>query len=200
MSPRGFLGLIGVGLATGLTLLAMIYAFAHVSGAHFNPAITFAMAATRRIKGEEALGYVLAQLLGSILAAILLVTIVPRAAVVHIGVTDVSVGVSWSAAVLAEAVMTFLLVTVIFALAVDRRGAGEMIGLAVFGVVASAHISIGVLTGAALNPARAFGPALVSGYWATQSVYWFGPLMGAFAAALAYEYALRPKRGHDMTV
>ncbi|MBI2075872.1 MAG: aquaporin [Candidatus Aenigmarchaeota archaeon] len=182
------LGIVGIALAHGLVLMSMIYATRHISGAHVNPAVTIAMLVTKKIQIEEGLGYIVFQLLGAAIAGLFLSSIFAGApASVHLGVTDLAAGVSPNTGILLEAVLTFFLVFVIFAVAVDSRGLADVSGLAI-GLVLTFDILVGgSLTGAAMNPARAFGPAIASGYWTTQPVYWIGPVIGAVIAALIYD-------------
>ncbi|MDP2717720.1 MAG: aquaporin [Candidatus Micrarchaeota archaeon] len=185
----GALGLLGVAVAHGLVLMSMIYAVGHVSGAHVNPAVTAAMWVTRQIRGHTALLYVVAQLLGAALAGFLLLGIFP-AATANLGVPDLGANVSFFQGILVEAVLTFFLVFTIFGVAVDKRAPAGVYGAAIGLVLTFDILFGGLLTGGAMNPARAFGPALASGYWATQLVYWIGPLVGAIVAGLSYRYLL----------
>lgn len=185
---NGALGLVGIALAHGLVLMSMIYATRHISGAHVNPAVTIAMLAAKKMQIKDGIGYIASQLLGAAIAGLLLSNIFANApASVHLGVTDLAAGVSPSTGMLLEAVLTFFLVFVVFAVAVDSRGLADVSGLAI-GLVLTFDILVGgLLTGAAMNPARAFGPAIASGYWTTQLVYWIGPITGAIIAALVYD-------------
>jgi MIP family channel proteins len=185
---NGSLGLTGIALAHGLVLMSMVYATRHISGAHVNPAVTIAMLVTKKMQIKDGAGYIVFQLLGAAIAGLFLSVIFASApASVHLGVTDLAAGISPSTGMLLEAVLTFFLVFVIFAVAVDSRGLADVSGLAI-GLVLTFDILVGgLLTGAAMNPARAFGPAIASGYWTTQAVYWIGPVVGAVIAALIYD-------------
>ena len=183
---NGSLGILGIALAHGTALLAFIYAFNHISGAHFNPAVTIAMWVVKKIEGAVAIGYIVAQLAGAVLAGILIEGI--------FGSSQLAVpqptGIGLSLAILVEAVLTFLLVLVVFGIIVDRRSHTSHAGLAI-GLVFAALTMVGYsLTGAALNPAKVFGPALVANFWTGHVVYWFGPVAGAVAAALVYEFGV----------
>lgn len=190
--------LLGVAIAHGLALATMITALGHVSGGHFNPAVTAAALFTRRIKPELGVLYIVFQILGGIFGAFLLVAATPStwwdAPGVHLGTPAVRDGLSTAKAVLVEAVLTFFLVLVVFGTAMDernpaRRAAGFAIGLAVtMGILAG-----GWFTGAALNPARAFGPALLARFWDNQYVYWAGPLLGGIVAGFVYDTAYLPR-------
>src|SRR5215475_5896429 len=187
----GGMGLLGIALAHGLAIGVMICAIGHVSGGHFNPAVTMAFWVTKRLSTPEVFGYWISQLLGGIAAAFFLKAILPREDAwlpVLGGTPDLARDFTRLPAIGLEAVATFFLVFVVFAAAVDeassaRPYAGFCIGLTItLGILA-----IGPLTGAALNPARAFGPALASTHWANQGVYWVGPLLGGFFAGLLYD-------------
>jgi len=188
----GRVGLVGVALAHGLAIGTMVSATGHISGGHLNPAVTTGFVVARRMTARMGAAYVLAQLVGASVGGFLLVASFPEAArqAVHLGTPALGRGVTPGVGIVVEAILTFLLVFTIFGVAVDTRGprgtAGLMIGL----VIAMDILAGGVLTGAAMNPARAFGPALFSGTWQSQMVYWVGPLLGGALAALLYETAL----------
>ncbi len=186
-------GLVGVALAHGLVIAVMVSAVGHISGAHFNPAVTAALLVTRRIAPALAAVYLAAQLAAAVLGA-LLVRVVAGVEAVEAGTPRLFGGYGWGDAVVLEAVLTFFLVWVVFATAVDPRGTFKSIaGLAIGLTITLDILAGGPLTGAAMNPARALGPELVGGVWDDALVYWIGPLVGAAAAALAYEYLyLRP--------
>ena len=142
--------------------------------------------------------YLVAQLLGAVLGAVLLELVLPDALTdaVSLGVPALGLGIGAGGAVVLEAILTFLLVWVIFATAADERGTFKSIAGLAIGFTITLDILIGgPLTGAAMNPARAFGPELVSGEWGDFWVWWVGPLIGGALAALAYEALyLRPSR------
>jgi aquaporin TIP len=176
--------LLVIAVAHGLALATMISALGSWSGAHFNPAVTFGFVITRRMSMTSAITYWVSQLAGAIAASFLLRSIVPGEAgeAVHFGVPMLAAGVSVSQGLLLEFVMTFLLVTAVWGTAVDERG--PRIGGFGIGLVLTMGILVGgPLTGAALNPARAFGAACASGVWTHHWIYWVAPLAaGAFAA------------------
>jgi aquaporin Z len=188
--------LIGVALAHGLAIGVMVSALGHISGAHFNPAITFGFLITRRIKPSLAVVYVVAQLAGAALAALLVQQLLPRAGTeaVKLGVPAVGGGVNAGAAFGLEAILTFFLAWVVFATAVDPRGTFKSIaGLAIGLTITFDILFGGPFTGAAMNPARAFGPQLIGDYWSNGWVWYAGPLLGAAVAAVMYELLyLRP--------
>ena len=190
---EGKLGVTGIALAHGLALMAMIYTVMSVSGAHLNPAVTAAMWATKKIKTKEGFWYIVAQLIGSAIAGLFLVLIFPNGRAINFGAPALASGITLFGGILIEAVFTFLLVVTIYGTAVDKRSPTASIGLAIGVIVIVALLIAGPLTGAALNPARAFGPALVAGFWTNQFVYWIGPIIGALIAGLVYNHLLLEK-------
>jgi MIP family channel proteins len=183
-----------VAIAHGLALAVMISALGTWSGAHFNPAVTFGFWITRRMSLTSAITYWVSQLLGAIAASFLLRAVVPGepGAAVHFGVPMLAAGVSVGQGFLLEFVMTFFLVTAVWGTAVDERGpriGGFGIGLAV-----TMDILVGgPLTGAAMNPARAFGAACASGVWTDHWLYWVAPIAGGAAAARIYKSLMSPR-------
>ena len=190
--------LIGVAIAHGVAIAVMVSAVGHISGGHFNPAITVGFLVTRRIKPALALLYWLAQFGGAALAALLLRDLLPRASsdAVHLGVPALGGGVNASAGFGLEAILTFFLAWVVFASAVDPRGTFKSIAGLAIGLTITIDILFGgPYTGAAMNPARAFGPQLVGDHWSHAWVWYAGPVLGAAVAAAAYELLyLRPAR------
>ncbi len=183
-AETGAFGQLGVALAFGLAITTMIYALGHVSGAHFNPAVSFGFALTRHFPWSSAAAYWGAQAAGAIGAALLL-----RASlgdVAHVGATLPSG--SDRQAFLWEVVLTFFLMLVIMAVATDTRAVGEAAALAVGGTVALCALVGGPVSGASMNPARSLGPALVSGDLDALWIYLLAPLVGASLGALAYQY------------
>ena len=184
--------IVAVALANGLAIGIMVSNLGHISGGHFNPSITLAFLATRRIVLSLAVMYWAAQLLGAIAAAAILRAIFP-----HIGdAIPNAPGISDGKALLVEIVLTFFLVWAVWATAVDLRGAFKSIAGLAIGLTITMDVFVGgPLTGAAMNPARAFGPELIGNFWGNAWVYWAGPAIGALIAGLAYEYLyLRPVR------
>lgn len=188
--------LTAIGLAHGLAIGVMASAVGHISGGHFNPAVTLGFVVTRRIEARLAATYWFAQLIGAVLAAFMLTWLLPQNQVdaVNLGAPAVGNGIGAGSAVVIEAVLTFFLVWVIFATAADPRGTFASIAGLAIGLTITLDIYIGGLyTGAAMNPARAFGPDLVQNVWSDAWVWWVGPLVGGALAALLYEYLyLRP--------
>jgi aquaporin TIP len=182
--------IVAVALANGLAIGIMVTNLGHISGGHFNPAITLGFVVTRRIAPVLAAVYWVAQLLGAIVAALLLRAVFP-----HIeGAVPHAPGISDGKALLVEIVLTFFLTWAVFATAVDARGAFKSIAGLAIGLTITMDVFMGgPLTGAAMNPARAFGPELVSGFWGEAWIYWVGPAVGSLIAAVAYEWLyLRP--------
>ncbi|MFL5591412.1 MAG: MIP/aquaporin family protein [Ktedonobacteraceae bacterium] len=188
---HGAIGLLGIALAHGLALAIVITIFAATSGGHINPAVTIAMLVTRRIAPLLGILYIVAQLVGATLAGLLLQAIYPQAVwqAAQLGTPNLAPGVSFGTGVLVEAVLTFFLLLAVFGTAVDPRA--PKIGGFGIGLTVLVDILVGgALTGAAMNPARAFGPALAGGFWQNALVYWIGPIIGAVIAALIYEYVI----------
>jgi aquaporin NIP len=183
---------VGVALAFGCVILAAVYAVGHISGAHLNPAVTFGFWLSGRFPSRDVAPYILAQLVGATCAAFGLRAVLGQAASAAATVPAVGIG----AALGTETTLTFVLMLVIMAVATDARVAGTVAGLAVGAVVAAAALAGGPLTGASMNPARSFGPALATGTWTAHWVYWIGPVVGAALAALTYDY-LRQGTPHD---
>jgi aquaporin NIP len=178
------LGHIGVAIVFGLVIMAMIYAVGHVSGAHFNPSVSFAFALTRHFPWRRAGAYWLAQVAGAVAAAALL-----RASLgdhAHVGATLPSG--SQAQAFLWELILTFFLMFVIMSVATDTRAVGEAAAIAIGGTVGLDAMFGGPITGASMNPARSIGPALVSGDLHALWLYIAAPLAGAALGALAYQF------------
>ena len=181
--------LVGVALANGLTIAVMASAVGHISGGHFNPAVTLGFLVTRRIGPALAALYWLAQIAGAVLGALALRALFPSEANLDTGVPVVNPAINDLQGVVIEALLTFFLVWVVFATAVDPGGAFKTIsGLAIGLTVAIGVLATGPLTGAAMNPARALGPEIVFNSWDDFWVYLVGPPVGAAVAALAYEW------------
>jgi aquaporin TIP len=189
---------LAVAAAHGLILAIMVSALGHISGGHFNPAVTFGFLITRRIVPLLAGAYWVAQFLGATLAALILKWIYPDQVVEasKLGAPVLNDRIGVAPGLVLETVMTFFLVWVVFATAADPRGTFKSIAGFAIGLTIGADILIGgPLTGAAMNPARAFGPQLVSGEWADWWIWYVGPLLGGALAALSYEFLyLRPVR------
>lgn len=181
-----------ISIAHGGAIALMVYAFGHVSGAHINPAVTIPMIITKKISPKDGAAYIGSQVAGAIAAAATLKAILPElGAAVNFGTqggpSDIINGNIGSAFAL-EAIFTFFLVTVIFMVAVHKKASPGWHGFSIGGMVFLLHI-VGVpLTGASMNPARTFGPALVSGAWEFQWLYWVAPILGGVVAGLVMNY------------
>ncbi len=181
--------LVAIALAHGLAIAFLVYATANISGGHINPAVTFAAFLTKNISAARGLMFVAAQLGGAVIGALLLLATIPDAADTNLGAHALGPDVSVSMGLLMEIVVTFALVFVIFATAVDPSGMGNLAPLAIGLAVLVDHILAVPITGASMNPARSFGPALVAGEWGDQWIYWVGPLIGGAVAGLVYQFA-----------
>ncbi len=186
-------GLVPVALAHGLILSVMVTAMMRISG-HFNPAVTLGFLATRRIEPIMAGLYILAQLLGAMLAAYALRATFPDVlfTATRGGGQSISLDITGGQALALEAIATFLLMIAVFGTAVDPR-APKVGGFAIGLTVTANTLMIGPLTGASMNPARSFGPAVASGIFEGQWVFWTGPILGAVAGALLYDQLFLPR-------
>ena len=164
--------------------MTMIYALGHISGAHFNPAVTLSFAITRHLPWPRAIGYWAAQLAGAIAAAVLLRELFGNTA--NLGATLPN-GSDRQSLVL-EGFLTFFLMFVIISVATDVRAVGQAAAIAIGGTVGLEAMFAGPISGASMNPARSLGPALVSGTWESQWIYVVGPLVGAVLGALCYQF------------
>ena len=187
---KGGVGLLGIALAHGLAIGIMVTAVGHISGGHLNPAVTIGFWVTRKMSTFDALLYWIAQLAGGAAAAYLIRWIIPEDTwrAVWLGTPALASGFSRLAGMITEGVMTFFLVFVVFATAADERGAFAKIAGFAIGLTVTMDILMGgPITGAAMNPARAFGPALAAHQWANHGVYWVGPLAGGVVAGALYD-------------
>lgn len=194
-------GLLAIAVAEGLAIATMVSALMHVSGAHFNPAVTIGVWIAQKIKSVEALAYIGAQLVGATLGAVVLRVAFPKTLLIDTsggvgGIPQVATSViSNGQAVLIEAILTMFLVWVVFATAIDPEGSSRKIaGLAIGFVVLMDVLMAGPFTGAGLNPARVFGPMLVFGKWKGWWVYWVGPIAGGIVAAALYDGVIMRRR------
>jgi aquaporin TIP len=192
--PKADFGLLGIAFAYGIATAIGVTATMAMSGGHLNPAVTAGMLAIRRIDAKSAALYILTQLFAAVVAALVLKAILPSGVtkVLALGTPGIAATITLGKAIAIEAILTFFLMSAVLGTAVSAEApkvAGFGIGLTVFiGVLIG-----GPLTGAALNPARAFGPAFASGQWISQGVYWVGPILGALVAAFLWEKVLFPK-------
>jgi len=182
-AKTGQLGHVGVAITFGLVIMVMIYAVGHISGAHFNPAVSFGFALTRHFARPRLFGYWAAQLLGALTAAAILRASLGNIA--HVGATLPSG--SQGQAFLWELVMSFFLMLVIMAVATDTRAVGEAAAIAIGGTVGLDAMFGGPISGASMNPARSIGPAIVSGDLHALWLYIVAPIAGATLAAFTYQ-------------
>lgn len=190
----GQIGHMGIATAFGLIVMTMIYATGHVSGGHLNPAVTLTFAGAKRFPWREVPCYIAFQCAGATTASLFLkATLTPFLAlsqpdaILNLGVTAPIDGL-FSTALAWEFVLTFLLMVVVVSVSTDYRAVGEMAGLAVGCVVWTEAIFAGIISGASMNPARSFGPALVSGDWNNFGAYVLGPILGAAAGMAFYRF------------
>ncbi len=181
-------GLVGIALAHGLTIAVMVSAMGHISGGHFNPAVTIGLLSGGRIKANEAISYIIAQLAGAVVGAVAAKAVIPSllADAAKLGTPIPAPGIEYGPAILTEIILTFFLVLVVYGTAVDKRApkvGGLFIGLAVTLDI----LGGGPISGASMNPARTFGPALIGGYWDMHLVSWVGPIIGGVIASIVYE-------------
>jgi MIP family channel proteins len=185
----GSVGLPGIAAAHGLALGVMVSAFGHISGGKINPAVSLGLVAGGKSDIKTAGWEILAQVSGAIVAALCLKLIFPSAAAeeVHLGTPALGEGITPFIGIFAETILTFFLVLTVFATAIDKHGAWRAIaGLGIGLVVLFDILAFGGITGAAMNPARAFGPALIGNFWDAHYVYWIGPIIGGLIAGVLY--------------
>jgi MIP family channel proteins len=183
-SRHAHLGLPAQAAVSGLAIMALIYAVGHLSGAHINPAVTIAFTLTRHFPRREALAYIGSQLAGAALAGALLLVVWPDEPG-HLGAN--AIGISAGSALVVETVLSALLMFVIMAVATDTRAVGAAAAIAIGGVVVLDILVGGGVSGASMNPARSFGPALASGTWDHFWIYVAGPVAGTAVGAGAYQ-------------
>lgn len=193
--PEATYGVFGVAVTHGLVLAVMVTAFLGISGGHLNPAVTLGVLAARRIDLRSALAYIVVQLLGGVLAALLIKVVYPIGVVrpISLGTPTIANTIQFHQAMILEGVMGFFLVSAVFGTCLNPSAA-RVGGFGVGLTLLFAILVGGPLTGASVNPARAFGPALVSGQWVGHLVYWVGPIVGGVLAALFWEWLLKPER------
>ena len=184
-------GLLQVALAHGLILALMVSATMNVSGGQLNPALTIGLLVARRITPTMAGVHIVAQLLGAVVAAFALKATMPSSLFIAAqgGGQSVALDITAAQAIGLEAIATFFLMFVVYGTAV-HADAPKIGGLAIGLTIAADILAIGPLTGASMNPARSFGPAIASGVLAGQVVYWVGPILGAIAAAMVWEFGI----------
>ena len=193
----GALGLLGVALAHAIVLSVMVTALMRISGAHFNPAVTFGLWLGNKIEAKDAGFYLLTQLVAAVVAALLVKTLLPSVAgeITGYGIPRIAGDVDLIQAIMIEAILTFFLVSAVFGTAVSSEAPSGIGGFGIGLVLLFGILVGGPLTGAAMNPARAFGPAAIANDWVGQGAYWIGPLLGGAVAALVWKKVLLPKDG-----
>jgi MIP family channel proteins len=184
-------GIVAIAAAHGLAIACGVAAVGHISGAHFNPAVTLGFWVTKRMGTIAALLYWLAQLAGAITAAHLLKALLPAAiwGPVMLGTPALAADFTRLQGMILESVLTFFLVFIIFATALDAHNGFRSLAPLAIGFAVCIGVFCGApFTGAALNPARALGPALAGGFWSNHGVYWVGPLAGGVLAGWLYDF------------
>eukprot|EP01098_Paradermamoeba_levis_P011982 TRINITY_DN5179_c1_g1_i1.p1 TRINITY_DN5179_c1_g1~~TRINITY_DN5179_c1_g1_i1.p1 ORF type:complete len:256 (-),score=80.95 TRINITY_DN5179_c1_g1_i1:160-927(-) len=176
---------IGVAITFGFTIMALVQSFVAISGGHFNPVVTLCMCLSRRMSPLLGLFYVIAQCVGAIIGAAILKAIMPDGK--NYGATVLGPGVSTGRGFFIEAWMTCVLIFIVYSTAVSSRAYKKLAPLPIAFTISALIYFGGDLTGGSLNPARSFGPAVVSGIWTDHWVYWIGPLVGGFIGWLLYQ-------------
>lgn len=192
--PNSGIGLLGIALAHALVLSVMVTATMNISGGQLNPAVTFALLLVRRIDAVSAVAYIVTQLAAATLAAFLVQQLLPGAAVKEalVGAPAIADSITLGQAIGIEIILTFFLMSAVFGTAISPQA--PRVGGFGIGLVLLFDILVGgPLTGAVMNPARAFGPALIAGEWTGHIAYWIGPIVGAVLAAIVWEYFLLPR-------
>ncbi|TAK56901.1 MAG: aquaporin, partial [Bacteroidetes bacterium] len=180
-----------IALAHGLALVVMISAMGHISGGHFNPAVTMGVLAGGKITVRDALAYIIAQLFGGFVGALAIKAVFAGAVWQshQLGTPMLGPTVEVMPGIVMEMILTFFLVMVVFGTAVDKR-APKVGGLFIGLTVTMDILAGGPISGASMNPARTFGPALAGGYWDNHIVYWIGPMLGGILAGLVYSQTI----------
>ena len=196
----GLLGGLGdwlaIGLAFGLTVMACIYVFGKISGAHLNPAVTIGLLISKNISLIDSVYYIVAQAIGAVLGSLLLFVCLgaPAVTIGGLGATAPGLSVGYIPAMIAECIGTFFLMLVVMGVAVDKKADPGVAGISIGMTVAAVIIVLGAFTGASINPARTFGPYLMdtllggANLWGFFPIYLVGPIVGAILAALLYTY------------
>lgn len=189
----GALGHVGVAVTFGLVIMVMIYAVGHISGAHFNPAVTIAFALSRHFPMRRVIPYIAAQIAGATLGSL----------AVRFLIGDAGLGVTHPrsealSALIFEAILTFVLMFVIVSVATDVRAVGQAAAIAIGGTVGLEAMFAGPITGASMNPARSLGPAIIAGDYGELWLYLIGPVIGAALGALLYQYLRSPRSGKEL--
>ncbi len=182
-ATTGALGHVGVAIVFGAVVAAMIYAFGHVSGAHLNPAVTLGFVAGGKVSPGKAVPFIVSQIIGAILATALLRY--THGNVGNLGATLPLAG-NWLQCLILETILTMILMLVILGSGLDKRAAGGFAGISIGLTILLEAMCMGPITGASMNPARSFSPALIGGIWQHQWVYWVAPIVGAQIGVIIY--------------
>jgi len=183
---------LAVALAHGLTIAAFVSATLHISGGQLNPAVTFGLVCGGHMKWSSAVSFWIAQCLGGIAAALICLGLFGRNVVVS-GTPQLAINLTAWQGILVEGILTFFLVFVVHGTAVDERGPRRVAGLVIGSTITLDILFGGTLTGAAMNPARVFGPAVAANFWHDHYVYWIGPLLGGALGGLVYRLLIERK-------
>lgn len=175
---------VGIGITWGFIVIAMIYAFGEISGAHFNPAVTIAFAYAKKFPWKEVPKYIVAQVVGAVLASVVVWYLFPDSETLGGTRTELV----WHKAFVMEFLLTFFLMLVIINVSTGSKEIGVVAGIAIGGVVMLEALFAGPVTNASMNPARSFAPALVSGYWLNLWLYILAPIAGALVAVMSCKW------------
>ncbi|MCF6158674.1 MAG: aquaporin [wastewater metagenome] len=182
------LGLLGISIAYGVVVTAVIYATSYISGSHVNPAVTISFWITKRMDPNIAIMYIISQIAGATLAGLAVKTLFPDALkTVFLGTPVLASGVTVARGMLMEFIISFLLVFTIYGTLVDKRSPAGFAGVAIGLVVLFGAMIGGTISGGAMNPARVFGPAIASGQFTHHYIWWIGPILGGIAAGFTYD-------------
>lgn len=190
VSPDGFDAgrLVAIALAHGLAICLLAYSVGHISGGYLNPAITVAAIINSKISLTRGSMYIVGQVAGGVIAALILMGVVPDMHEGNLGAHGLGSGVDVGMGFSIELIGTFLLAFVVFATAMDKRSHGVMAPVAIGIAVAVVHLVAVPLTGAGINPARSLGPAIASGFWTDHWIYWAAPILGALIGGTLYRF------------
>ncbi|MGR3177727.1 MAG: MIP family channel protein [Candidatus Anammoxibacter sp.] len=189
------IGLLGISMAFGFVVVAVIYSLGYISGAHINPAVTISMILSNKMDARLGFSYIVSQLAGAAFGGCMLRILFPDALAINLGTCAFGSGVTAIQAIIMEVVITFILVFVVHATVIDKRATPSLAGLAIGFVVLFGVMVGGPISGGAMNPARVFGPAIASGGFENHMVWWIGPIVGGILAGLVYEkvFAIKEK-------